>query len=477
MKIVRCRLAGRRRLGYPAPVAATGIANVTSTVRRQPLSLQARLLLAALVVLLFFVLLTGLALDRAYRQSAETAMRERLQDRLYAILAVLDVDARGRPHFDRELPDPRLQQPASGFYVHIEDARGRILLRSPSVLGIALPPADPLPTGERHFDRIDIEGRPHQQLHYALDWETEAGRRVPLQVRLLLDRQPLTEQIGAFRRTLWQWLGGAALLLLLSLVLVLRWSLRPLRRVATALARMERGEQADLGGPYPRELQQLTERLDDLLAHNRRQLQRYRDALGNLAHSLKTPLAILANAIERPADTDIDAARGAVQRIREIIDHQLQRAVAAGPIDQPPVALRPQLERLLQTLRRVHDDRPTRVDLAIPDDLKLRMDTGDLLEVFGNLLDNAFKWTRSRIRISGERRGRRIEIHIEDDGPGIPDEHKDAVRRRGQRADEQVEGHGIGLSMVQEILLLYGGELRIDDSALGGARMTVVLPA
>ncbi len=477
MKIVRSRLAGRRRLGYPAPVAATGIANVTFTVRRQPLSLQARLLLAALVVLLFFVLLTGLALDRAYRQSAETAMRERLQDRLYAILAVLDVDTRDRPRFERELPDPRLQQPASGFYVQIENTRGQVLLRSPSLLGIALPPADPLPTGERHFDRIDIEGRPHQQLHYALDWETEDGRRVPLQVRLLLDRQPLSEQIGAFRRTLWQWLGGAALLLLLSLVLVLRWSLWPLRRVTTALARMERGEQTDLGGPYPRELQQLTERLDDLLAHNRRQLQRYRDALGNLAHSLKTPLAILANAIERPADTDIDTARGAVQRIREIIDHQLQRAVAAGPIDQPPVTLRPQLERLLQTLRRVHDDQPTRVDVAIPDDLKLRMDTGDLLEVFGNLLDNAFKWTRSRIRISGERRGRRIEIHIEDDGPGIADEHKDAVRRRGQRADEQVEGHGIGLSMVQEILLLYGGELRIDDSALGGARMTVVLPA
>jgi len=459
------------------PVRFPSTGAVTQPTPASPLSLQARLLLAALAVLLVFVLFTGLALDRAYRQSAETAMRERLQDRLYAILAVLDVDGQGRPRFERELPDPRLQQPASGFYVQIENARGEALLRSPSLLGIALPPADPLPTGERHVDRIDIEGHPHQQLHYALDWETEDGRRVPLQVRLLLDRQPLSEQIGAFRRTLWQWLGGAALLLLLSLVLVLRWSLRPLRRITTALARMEKGEQTDLGGPYPRELQQLASRLDDLLAHNRRQLQRYRDALGNLAHSLKTPLAILANAIERPADTDIDAARGAVQRIREIIDHQLQRAVAAGPVDQPPVALRPQLERLLQTLRRVHDDRPIQVNVAIPDTLKVRMDTGDLLEVFGNLLDNAFKWARGQIRISGERAGRRIEIHIEDDGPGIADEHKEAVRRRGQRADEQVEGHGIGLSMVQEILLLYGGELHIGDSALGGARMTVVLPA
>ncbi len=447
-----------------------------NTNRFRPLSLQVRLLLATLIVLLAFLLLTGLALDRAYRQSTEAALRERLQDRLYAILAVLDVDAGGQPRFERELPDPRLQQPGSGYYVQIENPAGTPLLRSPSLLGMRLPRTTLPPAGRFAFDDLRLAGRPHLQLRYFLHWEGENGRTVPLLVRLLADTQPLIDQIGAFRRTLWQWLGGAALLLLLSQLLVLRWSLRPLRRVTRALARMEAGEQVELGGPYPRELQQLTERLDELLAHNRRQLQRYRDALGNLAHSLKTPLAILANAIERPADTDIDDARTAVQRIREIIDHQLQRAVAAGPVDQPPVALRPQLARLVRTLTRVHA-RPLQMDIDIPDDLTLRMDTGDLLELFGNLLDNACKWARTRIRVTAERRGSTLEIRIEDDGPGIPEERREAVRRRGERADEQVEGHGIGLSMVQEILLLYGGELRIDDSPLGGARMVVVLPA
>ncbi len=443
---------------------------------RQPLSLQARLLLAALLVLLAFVLLTGLALDRAFRESAEADLRARLTERLYGVLAVLDVDDRGRPRFERSLPDPALQRPGSGRYLQVEGDGGTVLLRSPSLLGITLPPAPPSPPGAYRFDTLTVAGRPHLQLRYRLIWEDDAGRRLPLQVRLLTDRHPLAERIGEFRSTLWRWLGGAALLLLLSQLVVLRWSLRPLRQVAAALRRLERGEQAELGGPWPRELQRLTERLDALLDHNRRQLQRYRDALGNLAHSLKTPLAILANAVERPAETAGNEARDAVRRIREIIDHQLQRAATAAQANAEPWPLRPELERLLATLHKVHADRPRDVTLAVPPDLAVRLERGDLLELFGNLLDNAFKWANHRIRISAARDGGRITIRVEDDGPGIPDERKADVRRRGERADETVDGHGIGLAMVQEIVLLYGGELEIGDSDLGGACLTVVLP-
>ena len=443
-------------------------------VRR--LSLQARLLLAALAVLLVFVALTGLALDRAFRQSLETAQRERLQDRLYALLAILDVAANGQPRFVRPLPDPRYARPASGLYAQVEDAHGKVLLRTPSLLGLTLPAAPPSAPGEPRFIERRLDGLPHLALHYAVRWEGDGGRTTDLRIRLLEDRTPWLTRRDDFRRTLWGWLGGAAVLLLLVQAGVLRWGLRPLRQVSTDLRRIEQGRLDTLPGPYPPELQQLTDRIDALLQHNRRQVERYRDALGNLAHSLKTPLAILANAIDEPARRDPAEAREAVQRIREIIDYQLQRAATAARANPAPVPLRPQLERLLQTLGKVHGEARREVELQLPAELAIAMETGDLLELFGNLLDNAFKWAERRIRIRAAREGETIVIRVEDDGPGIPDPQKAAVRERGRRADTWVEGHGLGLAMVQEIVLLYGGELHIGDSPLGGAELTVKLP-
>jgi len=447
---------------------------VTSPPRR--LSLQARLLLAALGVLLVFVALTGLALDRAFRQSLETAQRERLQDRLYALLAILDVDASGRPQFVRPRPDPRYGRPASGLYAQVEDAHGRALLRTPSLLGLTLPAAPTLPPGKPQFIVHNVDGRPHLALHYVVRWEGDGNQTTDLRIRIVEDRTPWLARLDDFRRTLWGWLGGAAGLLLLVQAGVLRWGLRPLRLVSADLRRIEQGRLDRLPGPYPPELQRLTDRINTLLQHNRRQVERYRDALGNLAHSLKTPLAILANTIDEPTRRDPAEAREAVQRIREIIDYQLQRAATAARANPTPVPLRPQIERLVQTLDKVHGETRRETMIEVPADLAVAMETGDMLELFGNLLDNAFKWARRRIRIRAGREGHAVVISVEDDGPGIPDTQKAAVRERGRRADTRVEGHGIGLAMVQEIVLLYGGELLIGDSPLGGAALTVKLP-
>ena len=261
------------------------------------LSLQARLLLAALLVLMVFTGLTGLALDKAFRQSAETALQDRLQGYLYALLAAVDVDDSGMPSFSRNLPDARFNQPGSGLYASIQNADKQAVLNSRSLLGNRLPAQTPVPFGQYQYESLQLNELPHYRLAYSVRWELDAEQTYRLNFQIVEDMQSYQQQITTYRRNLWGWLGAAVLVLLVLQAIILRWSLKPLRQVATDLAMIEAGKAERLQGKYPKELQHLTNTLNGLLDHTRSQLQRYRDSLGNMAHSLKTPLAILANAL------------------------------------------------------------------------------------------------------------------------------------------------------------------------------------
>ena len=448
------------------------------------LSLQARLLLAAMLVLLIFTGLTGLVLDKAFRQSAEAAMQDRLQGYLFALLAAVDVDTEGVPRFSRNLPDARFEQPGSGLYAQVSRPDQPVSLSSPSLLGMALPSLPSTPVGQYHYDSIQLQAEPHYRLAYRVRWEAEAGRTIPLDFQISVDLQNYQQQITTYRHNLWGWLGGAILLLLLVQAWVLHWSLKPLRKVATDLALIEAGQAERLAGRYPKELQQLTNKLNDLLAHTRSQLQRYRDALGNMAHSLKTPLAILTNALTlKPADSATASASSTeaqeqLQRIRQIIDYQLQRAATAGQTTLgTSTQLKPLVDKIVHAMQKVFVDKGLQIDNRISDDATCHCDAGDMLEVLGNLLENACKWSQQYIRIStSPLAAGGIEIVIEDDGPGIPATVREQVLQRGQRADPTTAGHGIGLAMVHEIVLLYGGKLKIETSPLGGTAIYVQLP-
>ena len=448
------------------------------------LSLQARLLLAAMLVLLIFTGLTGLVLDKAFRQSAEAAMRDRLQGYLFTLLAAVEVDADGIPRFSRNLPDARFEQPASGLYAHVSRPDQSVTLSSPSLLGIELPPLQSIAIGKYHYDSIQLNAEPHYRLGYRVRWEAEAGRVIPLDFQISVDLQSYQQQIATYRRNLWGWLGGAILLLLLVQAWILRWSLKPLRKVATDLALIEAGKAERLTGRYPKELQQLTDKLNDLLAHTRNQLQRYRDSLGNMAHSLKTPLAILANALSlKQTDTLTTSASSReaeeqLQRIRQIIDYQLQRAATAGQTTPgTSIRIKPVADKIIHAMQKVYADKALQFETQITDALTCQCDEGDIMEVLGNLIENACKWCRQQIRITAAPLASGgVEIGIEDDGPGIPAAVRDQVLQRGQRADLTTAGHGIGLAMVHEIVLLYGGKLRIESSTLGGTAVYVDLP-
>jgi two-component system sensor histidine kinase PhoQ len=448
------------------------------------LSLQARLLLAAMLVLMIFTGLTGLVLDKAFRQSAEAAMQDRLQGYLFTLLAAVDVDAEGIPRFSRNLPDARFEQPGSGLYARVSRPDHASELSSTSLLGINLTPLQQIPVGEYHYDAIQLNAEPHYRLAYRVRWELEAGVDILLDFQISVDLQSYTQQIATYRRNLWGWLGGAVVLLLLVQAWILHWSLKPLRKVAADLALIETGKAERLGGRYPRELQQLTDKLNDLLDHTRSQLKRYRDSLGNMAHSLKTPLAILANALSlKQTDTTTphaatSEAQQQLQRIRQIIDYQLHRAAAAGQASLgTSTRLKPLADKIINATQKVYAEKSLRIENLIAEDLTCQCDEGDVMEVLGNLIENACKWCQQQIKLTAKRRETGgVEICIEDDGSGIPAEVREQVLQRGQRADPTTAGHGIGLAMVHEIVLLYGGNLKIETSDLGGAAIYIHLP-
>ena len=266
---------------------------------------------------------------------------------------------------------------------------------------------------------------------------------------------------------------------------VLRWSLSPLRRVADDLRAIETGLAQRLHGNYPNELRQLTDNLNGLLTSADNQLKRYRDSLGNLAHSLKTPLAVLYGAVDGEAN---DAALRAVAReqlagMTQLIEYQLQRAATSGrtPL-AAPVEVRPIAERIVQALAKVHAGKNVRVTFDIGKTVIFYGDAGDLTEMLGNLLDNAFKWCRQQVRVTAQTTApvgiepSWLEIIVADDGPGIPDDLKARVLLRGARADESTPGHGLGLAMVQDTVALYHGSLNLQVGALGGLEVHLRFP-
>ncbi len=235
----------------------------------------------------------------------------------------------------------------------------------------------------------------------------------------------------------------------------------------------------------PRELTGLAANLNALLTSERQRVERYRNTLGNLAHSLKTPLAVMRSgatlpdpqARQRLLDEQID-------RMDEIVQHQLKRAAATGAsvVGQSAVDVRPMLAELRSTLLKVYGGKDLLIEIDCPPSAQFAGDRGDLFELLGNLCDNACKWCRSRVRVRVERlagaaQAARLRISVEDDGVGVAEQDRQRILERGMRADEEVPGQGLGLAMVKEIVALYEGTLAIESSPLGGARIAVLLPA
>ncbi len=444
-------------------------------------SLHGRLLVAATLVLAAFLGATALALDEAFQERTERAMRERLLADVYALLAAADEDEAGRILLPADLPDPRFANPGSGLYALVESDDGEFRWRSPSLTGQTPAFLHPQPPGQKSFSRERLGDTGIQVLNFGVAWEDNFGQEQRLTFAIGSDSAPLSAEIEAFRHTLWLWLGGAAAVLLLMQGLILRWGLRPLRSLAEDLRRIETGTLERLGGRYPAELGPLTRDLNALIANSRANQQRYRNALDDLAHSLKTPLAILGTATgETLGAAELRAqVREQVAQMDEIVQHQLRRAAAAGRVTLGQVTeVGPLAEQLVRSLRKVYRDRSLEIRAEVAPQARFFGDRADLLELLGNLLDNACKYGKGRVQLSARllqegapRPG--LLLEVEDDGPGIPPEAVARALGRGQRLDTSLPGQGLGLAMAREIVAVYGGELSIGRGALGGAQIQV----
>jgi two-component system, OmpR family, sensor histidine kinase PhoQ len=445
------------------------------------LSLTSRLLFAGSIVLTAFLGLTGLILDRNFSAYAEESLQERIQAQTVGIIAAAVVDDNGKLHIPKRLPEARYDTANSGLYAQITSNDGKQRWQSPSMAHLSIPFPRNIAPATSHFQRIKYSGGELYTFSLGITFDLSEALHEGYTFSVGENMATYNEQIANFRDSLWGSLGGVAILLLAVQGFVLSWSLAPLRQVAEDLAAIEGGKQLRLEGRYPREMLGLTDNINALLESQREHLDRHRHTLSDLAHSLKTPLAVLRGELDKsPPSNEISNTIGEqVMRMSEIVDYQLQRAATSGRLPlSAPLSVTTAIRKITASLNKVYADKRVECQINVKDDVYFRGEEGDLLEVLGNLLDNAYKWCKHHVKVSAiNDQNKWLHLSVEDDGPGITTEKADIVLQRGVRGDTSSPGHGIGLNVVHDIVRVYQGTLEIERSTtLGGAKITLFLP-
>ena len=434
-----------------------------SIQRRLGIGLAATLLLAGLVL----AQASLWVFDRGLRAYLEGDLRDEAQ----GLLAALVRGPSGLQLDERRL-DPSFQRQFSGHYFRIDFSderswRSRSLwdreLLKPDATGMQAELGDG-PQGQR-------------LLIYRADYRRYGEN---LSISVAQDYQPILQ---SFRHMQWVGLGlgGAALLLILiAQRYTVRRALRPLEQVRQQIVQLQEGRRTDLDAEVPEELESLVAQINHLLAHTEDTLKRSRNALGNLGHALKTPLAVLISLAGREELAAHPALRASMreqlEQIEQRLSRELGRARLAGEVlPGARFDCAQELPGLFATLSMIHD-RGLSLDWQAPPGLVLPRDREDLLELLGNLLDNACKWADQRVKLTVDESADGYRLCVDDDGPGIDAERREAVLGRGTRLDEQVAGHGLGLGIVRDIIEAWNGRIELQDSPLGGLRVLVNLP-
>ncbi|MGC3964148.1 MAG: HAMP domain-containing sensor histidine kinase [Rhodocyclaceae bacterium] len=455
---------------------------------RAPRSLRVRLLWGTVVGVAVALVLTGAALTALFRDHVVSQFQAALSRQLDQLIVELEFDSSGEPTVDpAPMLDPRLQKPYSGLYWQIDELRpgqpARIgVLRSRSLwdANLALPPGDD--GNAASVTVVEGQGPAHESLlilHRVVTSDESPGRRFRLIVAG--DLRFNLEATQRFGQAL-----AIALALLLGVLVLTAWAqvsigLRPLRDLQAGLKSVRDGKRQRLAGSFPQEIQPLVDDFNHVLTTNAEIVDRARTQAGNLAHALKTPLAVLENeaALARDGTVPVALLREQLAQVRRHVDWHLKRARVAAARGLPGLQtdVTETLGGLLRVLQRVFADKTLQVDLQGDTHAAFAGEAEDLQEMLGNLLENAFKWARTRVAIDVRAEGAMLTVRIEDDGPGIDASQRQAVTHRGVRLDESTPGSGLGLAIVQDLVQHYGGALTLDDASTGsGLCVTLSLP-
>lgn len=443
------------------------------SARRAGGSLQRRLFVGALAFVTLALVVAGLAIGLVLYRFARGQIDARLDGELFSISADLKPGQRGlslaAPH-----DGPPFDRPRSGWYWQVR--AGEAVLRSPSLGESDL-------TVPRRLDRDEGEPFPADGTGPRGEGLILRGLHLPgtrdAPDVLLVAAAPAAALHGPLReagKTLVLALGLLGACLLAGIAVQVRLGLRPLWALRDDLAAVREGARARVPAEQPQEIRPLVTELNLLLDQNEANLERARAHVANLAHGLKTPLATLAMAAERGADPGFAPLVAAMDRQ---VRHHLRRARAAalGGSARTRADLAAQAHDLTTALGRLHAERGLALDADVAAGTSVACDAQDLDEMLGNLIDNACRWARTRVRIRAERSGGLIEIRVEDDGPGLTEDQAAHVLQRGRRLDESVPGDGFGLPITLELAELYGGALSLGRSDLGGLLAKLRLPA
>lgn len=448
-------------------------------------SLSARLLLSVSLLLVFFFGVTIVVLDSAFREAGEQAQQDILDGQLMALIAEAEPNARGELEMPPDLREPRFGNLGSGLYGALYDDGESPVWTSRSSLGLNVPYGErPLP-GQHQFSRVALpDGTPLMALSLHVQWELADGELKPYTFSVAQSLDSFNAQLAGFRRQLFTWFAAVALIMLLSISIVMRSLLKPLRQIESEIEDIEEGKRQSLSSDFPDELSSVARNMNLLIGSERGRSERYRNTLDNLAHSLKTPLAAIRTILGEQRSDELTARiETQIERMNDIVRYQLRKpaTLQSDSFGVVAVPIESELQKLLDGLQKVYKEKSPTIETKVTPGIRFRGDTGDFLELAGNLLDNACKWCRSRVSLLIEplpgvaADAGAMQIVVEDDGPGIPPDAREALLQRGMRLDESAPGHGIGLSVVKDIAASYGGDVSIAKSAMGGASIGVTI--
>lgn len=453
-------------------------------------SLKARLMISALLLILVLLPLIGVTLNNAFKEQVKSAAKNELRAYVYSVLAVAEVEG-NQLLMPERLLENQFNVIQSGLYAlistfarsdklpgPIKEEASRIMWQSDSYLGFDAPGYLPHPaTGQSEFSEIELEGKPYLLYSFTASFAqtpAQSGGAQPVAfsvtVHIIKDQADFQQQLSKFSRQLWSWLLILMVLLVIVQLVWLFWTLKPLGKFTRELSDIEQGRAEQLHEIYPTELQAVARQLNALLNTEQSQRKRYRNALADLAHSLKTPLAVIQSQKEL-SHTSIEQ----VSIIDRIIGHQLKRAqTAAGASWHLGIKVKSVTDKLVRALSKIYCEPAILIRADIDAEAIFKGDQADLTEMVGNLLDNGCKAAKSQVLLSVTSAENRLLITVEDDGSGISSEQQAQIFERGIRADSYQQGHGIGLAIVRDLSDSYNGQLSVTRSqTLGGAKFVL----
>ncbi len=441
-------------------------------------TLQIRLLASALAMIVIILPVIGVLLNSAFSEQIHSGIKNELSAYSYAILAVAEVEDQ-QLLMPEQLLENQFNVSESGLYAMFTLATNQSIgpsqmplsnsqpsWASPSFLGMEKPIDLPAPAlGSGSFNNINIANKPHFIYSFTVSF-SEVGQSLPLTLHIIKDQADYLLSVQKFKQQLWLWLLVLMMVLLVLQIIWLRFSLKPLQIIQQELVAVEQGQAQKLHASYPIELARVAKQLNVLLNTEQLQRQRYRNALSDLAHSLKTPLAVI-----QTQDELSETSKQQLSLINKTIEHQLKRAQSAGQSAwHLGVKIKPCVDKLVNALTKIYQHKQLTITSEVADKALFKGDEADLLEILGNLLDNACKAANQQVNIRVSLTATELIMTIADDGMGIEPDQRRTILTRGGRADTYQQGHGIGLAIVTDLLLSYQGKLQIEQSSeLGGA--------